>query len=55
MKEIKSTRDYRVALYWLAYGLTIRIHHDSGEIATAKNEDDIWMAKGEAEFVGMER
>ena len=55
MKEIKSTRDYRTALHWLAYGLTVRIHHDSGEIATAKNEDDIWQAKGEAEFVGIER
>ena len=55
MKEIKSTRDYRVALHWLSYGLTVRIYHDSGEIATARTEDDIWQAKGEAEFVGMER
>ena len=55
MKEIKSTRDYRVAFHWLAYGLTVKIHFDSGEITSAKNEDDIWMAKGEAEFVGIER
>lgn len=55
MKEIKSTRDYRTALHWLAYGLTVRIHLDSGEIATARTEDDIWQAKGEAKFVGIER
>ena len=55
MKEIKSTRDYRTALHWLAYGLTVRIYHDSGEIATANNEDDIWQAKNEAEFAGIER
>ena len=55
MKEIKSTRDYRVAEHWLSYGLIVRIYHDSGEIATAGTEDDIWQAKGEAEFVGIER
>jgi hypothetical protein len=55
VKEIKSTRDYRVAEQWLAYGLTVRIYHDSGEIATAKNEDDICESKGEAKFVGIER
>lgn len=55
MKEIKSTRDYRVAEHWLAYGLTVRIYLDSGEIANAKTENDIWQAKGEAEFVGIER
>ena len=54
MNEIKSTRDYRIAEHWLSYGLIVRIYRDSGEIATAKNEDDIWMAKGEAEFVGIE-
>ena len=55
MKEIKSTRDYRVAEHWLAYGLIVRIYLDSGEIATARTEDDIWMARDEAMFVGMER
>ncbi len=55
MKEIKSTRDYRVAEHWLAYGMTVHIHKDSGGIATEKSEDDIWQAKGEAEFVGIER
>lgn len=55
MKEIKSTRDYRTAIHWLSYGLTVRIYHDSGEIATARTEDDIWQAKSEAEFVGIER
>ena len=55
MKEIKSTRDYRVAEHWLAYGLIVRIYPDSGEIVTARTEDDIWQAKGEAEFIGIER
>ena len=55
MKGIKSTRDYRVAEHWFSYGLIVRIYHDSGEIATARTEDDIWQAKGEAEFVGIER
>lgn len=55
MKEIKSTRDYRVAEHWLAYGLTVRIYLDSGEITTARTEEDIWRARGDAEFVGIER
>ena len=54
MNEIKSTRDYRIALHWFAYGLKVKIFTDAGDTFEAENEGDIWKAKGDAEFVGFE-